>query len=257
MYHGVASDLGSVPHSWSHKHTIAFHAFATQISFARSNGWHTLSPVNYPDGSSDTLSKAFCITFDDGHCSDMLAAQILMIAGFTATFFVTLNHLGRSGYLERRSIRDLSDQGFTIGSHGMSHVRMDRLNNRDLRNELYDSRRCLEDLIGKAVASFACPFGSYDHRVVAAARAADYRLMMTSDMGRAKLEGSYVLPRLPVIGNTSIDDFQAMLVENVVKTAGRRVRAAINRRRRNVAASVFSGWRLLHKTAKVSDDKLI
>src|SRR5215467_1290361 len=53
-----------------------------------------------------------CMTFDDGCASDLrVAAPLLRSEGFNATFYVTVNHLGRRGYLTRSELRELSELG--------------------------------------------------------------------------------------------------------------------------------------------------
>ena len=54
-----------------------------------------------------------------------------------------------------------------------------------LAREMRESRSLLEQHLGHPVVSFAYPFGSYDARVVQAARDAGYRMAVAADGGNA------------------------------------------------------------------------
>jgi peptidoglycan/xylan/chitin deacetylase (PgdA/CDA1 family) len=51
---------------------------------------------------------------------------------------------------------------------------------RNLRREISDAGKKLEDLIGKRVEHFSCPGGRYDANALAAAKDAGYRSVATS-----------------------------------------------------------------------------
>jgi hypothetical protein len=57
-----------------------------------------------------------------------------------------------------------------------------------------DARRRLEDVVGGEVVEAACPFGSYDRRVLGELRRAGYRRVYTSDRGPAR-RGDWLQPR--------------------------------------------------------------
>jgi peptidoglycan/xylan/chitin deacetylase (PgdA/CDA1 family) len=74
----------------------------------------------------------------------------------------------------------------TIGCHGMRHRAWRRLDGRGLHEELVDAKRMLEDVVEGPVDEAACPFGSYDRRVLRFLRGAGYRRIYTSDRGLAR-----------------------------------------------------------------------
>lgn len=125
------------------------------------------------------------ITFDDGCETDLVtAAPLLEDAGFNATFYVTVEHLGRRGYLSRPQLKELAERGFEIGSHAMTHRYLHDLSDSEVRSELADSKRELEDLTGKPVEHFSCPGGRWDRRVSEEARRAGYASLVTSVIGQ-------------------------------------------------------------------------
>ena len=127
------------------------------------------------------------ITFDDGNASDVEhALPALQRRGLTGAFFVCSGRIGEPGFLDAAAIRRLADAGMTVGSHGMLHRPWRELGDSDLHEELVDAKRILEDVVGHPVTEAACPFGSYDRRVLRALRNGAYRHVYTSDRGAAR-----------------------------------------------------------------------
>jgi peptidoglycan/xylan/chitin deacetylase (PgdA/CDA1 family) len=127
------------------------------------------------------------VTFDDGNDSDLEhALPALRRRGLTATFFLVAGRLGAPGFLDEGGIRTLVAAGMAIGSHGMHHRRWRGLDDRALAEELVDARRLLEDVAERPVTEAACPFGSYDRRVLHTLRHCGYRRVYTSDCGTAR-----------------------------------------------------------------------
>lgn len=124
------------------------------------------------------------VTFDDGAETDLLvAAPALREAAFGATFYVTVEHLGRRGFLSEPQLRELAELGFEIGSHSLTHRYLHDLETDVIRAELADSRKRLEDVTGHPVRHFSCPGGRWDRRVAREAHAAGYLSLVTSVVG--------------------------------------------------------------------------
>jgi peptidoglycan/xylan/chitin deacetylase (PgdA/CDA1 family) len=124
------------------------------------------------------------ITFDDGNASDVEnALPALRERGLRATFFVVAGRLGSPGFLGADDLQVLSQAGMSIGSHGMWHRPWRSLSKPDLDEELGVAQRRIEDVIGHRVTEAACPFGSYDRRVLRTLRSHGYERVFTSDRG--------------------------------------------------------------------------
>lgn len=244
MYHGIARAPGAECHTqWSPHHTISYDAWSAQLALISTGGWRTLVCDDFEAARQDRLTKQVAITFDDGHSSDIMAAEMLRRHGLKATFFITWNYLGTAGYLRPVDVKAIAADGFRVGAHGLNHWRLSTLDEPVLRRELGDSKKRLEDLIGAPVRDLACPFGAYNRRVIVAARELGYRSVMTSDIGQATIGRAFTLPRLPIRSNMSLDDFRTMISEDWLMTAWRRLRHALARRKRGVEARFASAWR--------------
>jgi peptidoglycan/xylan/chitin deacetylase (PgdA/CDA1 family) len=127
------------------------------------------------------------ITFDDGNLSDVKhALPALRERGLKAAFFVVAGRLGAPCFLDAAAVEELADAGMTIGSHGMRHRAWRGLDDAALREELVDSKAILESVVGRPVTQAACPFGSYDRRVLRRLRGSGYDQVYTSDRGTTR-----------------------------------------------------------------------
>jgi len=156
-------------------------------------------PIQWFEEIVDALpGEGVHLAFDDGNASDLeYALPVLTARGVAARFFPLTGRIGMAGYLSARDIVELSAAGMQIGSHGIHHRDWRILDDRELSEELADSRRTLIEITGRDVTEAACPFGSYDRRVLRALRAAGYRRAFSSDGGTTSA-GSWLSARTSV-----------------------------------------------------------
>ena len=151
------------------------------------------------------------LTVDDGNDSDAdLILPALLERKLRATFFVCAGRLDTPSFLDRERVRRLASAGMTIGSHGCAHVPWRRLEEPQLRDELHQSRSRLEDICGQPITAAACPFGSYDRRVLRAVRRAGYEVVYNSDGGAARAE-AWIQPRTTVRRTTSLAELEQLV----------------------------------------------
>ncbi len=107
------------------------------------------------------------ITFDDAYRDTPAAIDLVLSHGLRASVFVTTGQLDsgpmiRSDQLERLAAQP---ERIELGAHSVSHPFLDELSSDEVEWELRESKRALETVIGRAVDSFAYPFGAYDRDV--------------------------------------------------------------------------------------------
>jgi peptidoglycan/xylan/chitin deacetylase (PgdA/CDA1 family) len=173
------------------------------------------------------------ITFDDGNASDIdRALPALQQRGLHGTFFVVAGRLGTPHFLDEGDVRSLIAAGMEIGCHGMHHRPWRGLDERALHEELVEAKAILEDVAGRPVTRAACPFGSYDRRVLSMLRRSGYHHVYTSDRGLART--SRFLQTRNTVGAGDGSDVLARI-------AGPEARAdrALGRR----AKSILKRWR--------------
>jgi Polysaccharide deacetylase len=135
------------------------------------------------------------ISFDDGNLSDVeQALPALRERGLRATFFIVAGRLGAPHFVDEDNVRSLLAAGMEIGCHGMRHRPWRGLDGVELHEELVEAKAILEGVTGRPVTRAACPFGSYDRRVLRTLRRSGYYHVYTSDRGMAR-SGSFLQAR--------------------------------------------------------------
>lgn len=145
------------------------------------------------------------ITIDDGNASDFThALPALRAHGLTATFFIVAERIDSPGALATEAIRELVGSGMRIGTHGLAHRPWRSLRGHGLEAEMR-AARIISEIAGTPVREAACPFGSYDRRVLRALRHHGFTRVYTVDRGRARY-GAWLQPRYTVrTGDTPAD----------------------------------------------------
>lgn len=162
--------------------TVTPEGFEAHLKYLKDNGYQIVSVYDllaYFDMGQPLSLKAVALTFDDGRYGQYKwAFPLLKKYGMTATFFIITDWVGKPDFLTWTQIKEMSDGGMTISSHTLDHPHLSSLNDDQLRSELADSKKILEEKIGLAVDLLAYPGGDYNERVIGFAKEAGYRAAM-------------------------------------------------------------------------------
>ncbi|MEO5791024.1 MAG: polysaccharide deacetylase family protein [Gaiellaceae bacterium] len=147
--------------------------------------------------------RCLAVTFDDGeHSVIEHAFPVLAALGVPGTVFVPVSPIGAPGLLGWADLATLSEAGWEVGAHTLSHARLTDIDDASLGDELRGSREAIEDTLGRPCRSLAYPYGAVDARVRAAAARAGFTAGCTTGttgtVGRADV---LVWPRVGVDGD--------------------------------------------------------
>jgi peptidoglycan/xylan/chitin deacetylase (PgdA/CDA1 family) len=142
-------------------------------------------------------------TFDDGGTAAAGAADALERYGLRGMFFMTVDYIGRRGFLDRDGLRDLRRRGHQVGSHSCSHpLRMGHLSPSRLRDEWTMSRAALSDILGEEILAASVPGGDFSPAVATTAADAGYTRLFTSEpivtdrqLGSMTIAGRFTIQR--------------------------------------------------------------
>lgn len=183
-YHGIQPHDGQ--YEWTdgeEVYVLSIAPFKKQLEHLATTGRETLS-LNQLDEwlqGKGTQKKPIVLTFDDGHVSHFEhAAPALKEAHFTGIFFIPAALIGRKGQMSWAQLRELVQDGFEIGSHGLRHIPLTNLSSGELKEEINLSKEILQDRLGIEVKSFSLPRGFYHSRIAEEAAEAGYRFLFTS-----------------------------------------------------------------------------
>jgi peptidoglycan/xylan/chitin deacetylase (PgdA/CDA1 family) len=147
--------------------------FAGYLCYLRDHNWTVLDLTTFLHGlsSPDTLpQRAALLTFDDGYRSVLdVALPWLQRFKFPAVTFVPTAFVGDANAFDADephepicdwdALRSLEAAGVAVQSHGVSHRAFSSLTSADQEQELRESKRLLEQELGRPVETFAYPYG--------------------------------------------------------------------------------------------------
>ena len=123
--------------------------------------------------------------------------------------FLPVNFLGKSNewdvalgeasepIMDAPQVRDWLAAGHDIGSHSLTHPFLTRLPPDQAREEIFASKKKLEDLFGRSIEHFCYPYGDWNSVVRDWVMEAGYRTASTTDFGVNTPEtSSFALKRI-------------------------------------------------------------
>lgn len=121
----------------------------------------------------------FTCSIDDGHPSDMRAAELLDKHGFGATFFIPVHNREDASMITPVQMQQIGRR-FEVGSHTFDHCYLNYVDVREAYFQIAVSKQRLEDLLGKPVHGFCYPGGRYRKRDVDLVKACNFRYARTT-----------------------------------------------------------------------------
>jgi peptidoglycan-N-acetylglucosamine deacetylase len=112
------------------------------------------------------MNKAIVTTsWDDGHLLDLKMADLLKKYAIKGTFYVSPNNreFAKNDLLSDEQVKLLSYE-FEIGAHTMTHPLLNKISLEEAAKEISDSKKYLEQVIGRPIKSFCYPGGHYQKK---------------------------------------------------------------------------------------------
>ncbi len=191
---------------------VAFDDFYHHMRCLYDRGYCVISVEKYFDcKKNESFSeKTVVLTFDDGHISNYdLAFPVLKKFGFTATFYIVAERIGKPWHMDRFQLRELVENGMEIGSHGLTHAYLPLLNNNDVNAELIKSKCILEKCLSRKISGFAYPGGHYTRSIVKSVQKAGYLNAASCLLGtnRISVSDDFLLKRVEIRRGVIEKDF--------------------------------------------------
>lgn len=203
--------------------------FEAQMAHLSRSGYRTISLStflqNMEGGNSRERlgEKRVVLTFDDGYRNNYTAAfPILREFGFTATFFLAVDYVGKMGRWRRDpsieemplfswdEAREMEVAGMEFGAHTLTHADLTALSVKDAEREIAASRARIEDRLGRRVDGFCYPYGRFSSLIEAMVRDLGFAGACSVRYGiRNRHRDRYCLRRIGTGHFTSLLDFEA------------------------------------------------
>jgi peptidoglycan/xylan/chitin deacetylase (PgdA/CDA1 family) len=204
-YHRVVEHMPASDKCWL---CVTQRQFANQLTWFARLGYQSISleEVGQRLARGEQIPpRRFVITFDDGYVDTLtVAGPVLRHFGYTATVFVVTSLVGERNVWDEHTeclaplmtwdqIRQWLGQGFSVGSHTVSHPRLSRLPADQVLDELSQSRQTLESQLGIPIETFCYPYGDWSPAVVEQVPQAGY-VVACNDVGRRE-HGQHIMAR--------------------------------------------------------------
>ena len=142
----------------------------------------------------DFKTKAFTMSFDDGHDSDIPLARLMLKYDLKGSFNLCSGQLYENeedvptGHAHvpltvKKAIELYSHPNFEVVSHGYNHAAVGHIPPSDAMHDMLTDRRKLESMFGKLVRGHVYPYGSYSKDAIDVARLCgfEYARLATSN----------------------------------------------------------------------------
>lgn len=189
-----------------------FAAFAEQILWLKREGYVSID-LEAPEPLK--TENGVLITFDDGHRSNLKAAQLLRDQGLKAVFYVLKNKsLLDPDYLAEDDIRSIAEMGHLIGVHGKDHKWWTGKTAAQLCEEFGETKAWIESLTKRPVVTCSAPGGILDRETVQTLRKnfPDVKYIRSSICSYNEPGNAADLLNAMAIGReTTLDEFQRII----------------------------------------------
>ena len=232
-YHSISSIIKDK--SFSHV-SVSLKVFSAQMKFLYDNNFNIIDLDDFLEikkNKQQIPPKMIILTFDDGYANNYINAfPIISKYSFKAVISVITEYIDKNipfpwlnkSLLEdeddkklklplsKKQLKTMNDYGITIASHTRSHRSFSRLDKRDVMKEIMESKKNLEDILGKKVKYFTYPYGSwgdYDKEDKGIVKSAGYEAALSTKVGTNNIESDiYELRRIPVYNIDGISNFK-------------------------------------------------
>jgi peptidoglycan/xylan/chitin deacetylase (PgdA/CDA1 family) len=208
-YHSVSDD-------WCHDLAVTVSSFERQVTGLRRR-FSPLTASQILDGPR----KGLHVTFDDAYRDILQIAPLLDELEIRPTVFAATGFADegrplnvpelieeanarpqRLATMQWSDLGELTERGWEIGSHTISHPHLPALSDHELERELVESRERIESQLGRPCRLLAYPFGDHDRRVQELARRTGYAAAFGLWTG-THAKNRWALPRIDLYRNDS------------------------------------------------------
>lgn len=218
-YHSIGND------DW--RFTVSFNELKKQITYLKKDfTFISVDDLNkYLDGKKKLNKQSVLLTFDDGYQNLMQTNEYFKKMNINPVLFVVsepknINRTEVNNNLKLLTIKQikiLKQSGWVIGNHSATHANFKKLNAREIKKEVVDSKSHLERLLHFKVKYFSYPKGVYNKSIIRSVEKTKYSLGFSMDDTKINNDSNLlILPRVGVDKSHSINEFKATISPSVI-----------------------------------------
>ena len=163
--------------------------FESQMHYLKENRYHVISLAELVEGiqkGREFPHNTVVITFDDGYQGNYTYAYpILKKYGFPAIIFLISSAVETNEiFLTWGEIQEMRKSNISFGGHTKTHPFLSLIKNKDvLWEEIYGSKKTIEEHIGAPIDFFAYPHGDFTEEAKLLVNKAGYQAACTTNRG--------------------------------------------------------------------------
>ncbi len=189
--------------------------FARQMAYLKKSGFvfYTATElIEFYLENNQFPPNGIAVTFDDGWRDNyMNALPVIKCLGIKATIFIVPSCIGTTSskvmaegeiereHLSREEILEMSANGIEFGSHSMNHKLFDRVTEQEVKYEVEESKKHLEELLQKPCKTFAYPGGFYSEASRQMVKDAGYIAAFSTVFGPNDTLDLYAINRVEIL----------------------------------------------------------
>jgi peptidoglycan/xylan/chitin deacetylase (PgdA/CDA1 family) len=197
---------------------VPLSSFRDQMKFLADNGYHSISPdqlYDYLLKGKALPSNPIMITFDDSRLEQYTVAREEMNKyGFKGVFFIMTVSLGRPGYMSKQEVKQLADEGNTIGSHTWNHSNVRTYSQDDWAIQVGKPSKQLEEITGQPIEYFAYPFGLWNRSALEQIKERGFKGAFQLSAKRDEDYPQFCIRRIIVPGEWSVASLQKWMKQS-------------------------------------------
>jgi peptidoglycan/xylan/chitin deacetylase (PgdA/CDA1 family) len=235
-YHSISSDIKKRGFGY---HSVSRNVFSKQMKYLAENDYNVIDLddfIQLKEKRRLIPPKTVILTFDDGFADNYtLAFPVISKYSLKAVLSVITEYINRNRPfpwlhgdgiknqndreeglpLSKKQLKVLSDYGITIASHTRSHRDLGSLSKEEVRKEVSESKRDLEDILGRRIEYFTYPYGTwgnYDEKDKRIIQSAGYKAALSTKVGGNHVKSDfYELRRIPIYNIDGLSNFKRKL----------------------------------------------
>lgn len=186
--------------------------FDKQMRFLKSHRYNVIALeelVGLIKNKKKVPARTICISLDDGYRDNYTYAfPILKKYNLPATMFIIVDEVGRpqNDRLSWDEIKKMQDSGLiSFGSHALGPEPLVNFKSEaQIRRQIFDSKKILEEKLGARVELFSYPEGLFDSRIKQLVIDAGYSGAVATNPGKDYADDDvFLLKRLRISENSS------------------------------------------------------
>jgi len=206
--------------------TVKLEAFEKQMKYLKDNNYNVISLtelIKTLESDQKIPEKTVVLTFDDGFEDNYINVfPLLKKYNFPVTIFLVTGLVGQKinnaqniplKMLNWTQIKEMHNSGLIdFQPHTVSHRKFEKMGLKEIEEEIINSKKMIENELGKKCEIFAYPRGYYDIKIIKILKENEFIASRALEKGKVNQgDDPFKLRRISVNSTTSFIQFKANL----------------------------------------------